>query len=126
MRSRPLTLALRLLLGTTMAVVGALKFVRPEFKVAEDPTLRAFIASGWLWQLIGAAELVAGAGLVSGFYVPLALAVLAPVTAGILAFSLTYGGEELWVGITVVAIHLYLAWQYLDSFRPLLRARPAP
>jgi putative oxidoreductase len=124
MRSRRLTTGLRLLLGATMAVVGALKFIRPEFKVADDPTLRAFIASGWLWPLIGGTELLAGVGLLSGFYVPLALLVLAPVTAGILAFSLTHGGEELWVGIIIAAIHISLAWQFLDCYRPLLQPRP--
>jgi putative oxidoreductase len=125
MLGRRLTVGLRLLLGITMVVVGALKFVRPEFKVASDPTLEAFIGSGWLWQLIGAAELAGGLALASGLYVPLGLAVLAPVTAGILAFSIRHGGEELWVGLGISAVHLYLAWRYVDSYRPLLQRRPS-
>jgi uncharacterized membrane protein YphA (DoxX/SURF4 family) len=124
---RPWTnLGLRLLLGLTMTVVGVLKFVRPEFKVAEDATLTAFIDSGWLWQLIGGAELIGGLALVVGRYVPLGLAVLAPVTTGILAFSLRTGGDELSVGVIVAAIHLYLVWQSREAFRPLLQAIPSP
>jgi putative oxidoreductase len=125
MRTRQLTTVLRWLLGLTMAVVGALKFVRPEFKVADDATLKAFIASGWLWQLIGASELLGGAALVSGLYVPLGLVVLAPVTVGIVAFSIRFGGEEVSVGFIVAAIHLFLAWQHRDSYRPLFQRRSA-
>jgi uncharacterized membrane protein YphA (DoxX/SURF4 family) len=122
---RRLTLVLRLLLGVTMVVVGLLKFIRPEFKVKDDPTLKAFIDSGWLWQLIGLTEVVGGAALASGIFLPLGLAVLAPVTAGILAFALKTGGDEVSVGILIAAIHLYLFWQNRDSFRFLLQRGPA-
>jgi uncharacterized membrane protein YphA (DoxX/SURF4 family) len=118
---RNLTTTVRILIGLTMAVVGVLKFVKPDFKVAEDATLQAFIDSGWLWQLIGAAELVSGLALVSGWYVPLGLAVLAPVTAGIFAFAIKTGGDETSVGILLAAAHLYLAWQYRASFQRLLQ-----
>jgi uncharacterized membrane protein YphA (DoxX/SURF4 family) len=114
----------RLLLGAVMLTVGALKFARPEFKVADNATLRAFVDSGWLWQLIAAAEVVGGAALVTGLYVPLGLAVLAPVVAGITAFALKTGGEEVSVGFIVLALHLGLAWAYRCSFAPLLQRRP--
>ena len=126
MRYQRLTMILRRVLGATMAVVGLLKFVRPEFKVAADPTLTAFIDSGWLWQLIGAAELLSGLALVSGQFVPLGLVVLTPVGAGILAFSIRFGGEELSVGVLVAAIHAFLLWQYQASYRPLLERRLTP
>ncbi len=42
MKSR-LAMAVRVLIGIMMAVVGGLKFAKPEFKVADDDTLRAFM-----------------------------------------------------------------------------------
>ena len=111
--------ALRILLGLTMLVVGILKFAKPDFKVADDATLRAFVESGWLWQLIGAAEMIGGAALLSGLYVPLGLAVLAPVVAGIAAFAIKVGGEETSVGFTVLGAYLYLVWRRRTSFTTL-------
>jgi hypothetical protein len=103
-----------------MLVVGVLKLVRPQFKVADDPTLKAFIDSGWLWQLIGVAEIAGGLALVSGWYVPLGLAVLTPVVAGILAFALKLGGEESGVGVLLALAHLGLLWSHRDAYRSLL------
>ncbi len=115
---------LRTLIGVTMLVVGLLKFIRPEFKVADDATLQSFIDTGWLWQLIGAAEAIGGALLLTGF-VPLGLSVLAPVTIGILAFSLKAGGEEASVGPLLAALHAYLVWQHREGLRPLITRTPA-
>ncbi len=106
-----------------MVVVGVLKFADPDFKVADDATLRAFVDSGWLWQLIGAAETLGGAALLSGLYAPLGLAVLAPVVAGITAFAIKVGGEETSVGFVVLGAFLYLVWHRRTSFEPLLRPR---
>jgi putative oxidoreductase len=123
---RRVTTALRVLLGATMLVSGALKFIQPEIKGGSDPTLRAFIDSGWLWQLIGAAEALGGLALVVGLYVPLGLAVLAPVVVGIFAFSVKTGGDEMSVGVLVAAIHFSLIWRFRDSFRALAQRRSAP
>ncbi len=43
--------------------------------------------SGWLWQLIGGAELIGGLMLASGQFVPLGLAILTPIVVGIFAFG---------------------------------------
>ncbi|MGL4340203.1 MAG: DoxX family membrane protein [Rhodoglobus sp.] len=123
---RWITLGLRLLLGLALASSGLLKLIRPEFTFVEDPTLTAFIDSGWLWQLIGGAEIIGGVALVVGRFVPLGLAVLAPVTTGILVFNLVTGGRGLVAGLVIAAVHLFLVWHYREDFRSLLRARSVP
>jgi hypothetical protein len=123
---RRLTLGLRILVGTIMLVTGALKFIKPDFKTVEDVALQAFIDTGWLWQLIGAAEVVGGALLLWRRTAPLGLAVLAPVVAGILAFAIKVGGEETSVGLLLAAFHIYLAWQMRNSFRSLVAASAEP
>ena len=102
-----------------MAVFGFLKFVKPDLKVQDDQTLQAMIDTGWLWQLIGAAELFGGLAVASGVLVPLGLAVLAPVVVGIFAFAVKTGGEEASVGFVVLALHLLLCWHWRASLRPL-------
>jgi putative oxidoreductase len=116
----------RVVIGSMMLIVGVLKFIKPDFKVAEDVTLEAFIDSGWLWPLIGAAETVGGLALLVKRFVPIGLAVVAPVVAGIFAFSLKTGGEEAGVGVLLLAGLLYLSWQYREHFRPLWQAGVAP
>ncbi len=109
-------LVVRILIGLMMLVVGLFKFIKPNFKVADDATLQGFIDSGWLWPMIGSAEVVGGASLVSGQYVPLGVAILTPVVAGIFAFALKTGGEEASVGVLLALIHAGLLWSYRKAF----------
>ncbi len=124
--SRPLPIIVRYAIGLMMVVVGALKFIKPDFKVAENVTLQAFIDSGWLWQLIGAAEILGGLGLLVKRFTALGIAILAPVVAGILAFAIKFGGEETSVGFLLAIALAYLAWCYRDSFRPLVQSVITP
>jgi uncharacterized membrane protein len=110
---------IRYLIGAAMVVTGIMKFVKPDFKVAENVTLQAFIDSGWLWPLIGAAEALGGLGLFFKRFLPLGIAILAPVVAGIFAFSLKTGGEEASVGVLLLAGLVYLAWQERARFSSL-------
>jgi putative oxidoreductase len=122
MRRRNLVLTIvQILLGVTMLVVGVLKFIKPDFKVAENVTLQAFIDSGWLWPLIGGAEAIGGAAVASGRSVPVGLAILAPVVAGIFAFAIKTGGDEASVGVILLVMHLWLSWKYRASFRSLIK-----
>jgi hypothetical protein len=116
---RNLGTALRYLIGVTMVITGILKFVKPDFKVAENATLQAFIDSGWLWPLIGATETIGGLSLFAKRLVPLGITVLAPVIVGIFAFSLKTDGEEASVGILLLAALVYLAWQERARFTTL-------
>jgi uncharacterized membrane protein YphA (DoxX/SURF4 family) len=65
-------------------------------------------------SVIGLAEIAGGLALLSGWFVPLGLAMLVPVTAGIVAFAIKTGGEEVTVGFVLAAAHLFLAWEHRD------------
>jgi uncharacterized membrane protein YphA (DoxX/SURF4 family) len=119
---RYLPIVIRYLIGAMMVAAGILKFIKPDFKVADNATLQGFIDSGWLWPLIGAAETVGGLGLMVKRFVPLGLVILAPVVVGIMAFSLKVGGEESSFSVLVLAGCLYLAWQNRDRFATLWQA----
>ena len=126
-RITPIT---RILLGLTFTVF-ALNYFFPFLPQPEEelsPTaamfLGGFVGSGYL-TLVKTFELTAGLALVAGVFVPLALAVLAPIIVGILAFHLLLvPGIGLPLG--VLALELYLAWAYRDAFAPMLRAKVAP
>jgi putative oxidoreductase len=69
---------------------------------------------------------VAGALLLSGRLVPLALTVLAPVIVNIVAFHLFLAPSGLPVPILVVALEIALARSYWSAFAGLMRVRVAP
>jgi hypothetical protein len=71
-------------------------------------------------------ELVAGALLLSNRFVPLALAILAPVLVNIVAYHAFLAPSGIGIGLVLVALTLYLAWSYRAAYRPMLAARVAP
>lgn len=125
-RRSKIATVVQIVVGMVMAVFGVLKFIKPELKVKDDATLRSFINSGRLWQLIGAAEAIGGLAMASCRFVPLGLTILAPVVAGIVAFSVKTGGEELSVGVLLAVAHLWLSWQWRSSFAALFQSRRWP
>jgi putative oxidoreductase len=61
--------------------------------------------------------------LPSGFFVPLALTLLAPVIVNIVAFHLFLSpGNYAVVGVVLIS-ELFLAWSYRAAFAPMLQAR---
>ena len=56
-------------------------------------------------------------------YVPLALALLAPVIVNILGFHLFLAPSGIGLPVVMLALELYVAWTYRDAFAPMLRMR---
>ena len=72
----------RVLLGALFLVFGANKLVpfmpMPELPAAAGPFVGGLASTGYFFPLLGSIEVVMGALLISGRFVPLALTVLAP------------------------------------------------
>ena len=82
----------------------------------------ALYATGYMVQLTSGVQLVAGVLLVVGRFVPLALALLAPVVVNIFLFHVFLEPSGLVIALLVVAAEIGLAWAYRDKFRPMLQA----
>ena len=72
-----------------------------------------------------ALQLVAGLLLLSGFFVPLALTVLAAEIYNILAFHLTMSPETIAPALFAAVLWALIFVRYRDSFKGLLSAKPA-
>jgi len=123
---------LRVLIGALFVVMGLnliFNFL-PQPPGAMSPGAVAFgnglAASGYMPVLLGGTQVVAGALLLVSRYVPLALALLAPVIVNIVFFHAFLQRSGLVVAIPVAAIEMYLAWVYRDYFRSVLTARANP
>jgi len=117
----------RLFLGLVFTIFGLNFFFHFLPPPAAPPRAAAFagalFASGYLFPLLNITEVVAGVLLLSNRFVPLALAVLAPIVINIVAFHLFLATSDLGLALAVLAAELTLAWNRRAAFAPMLRAR---
>jgi uncharacterized membrane protein YphA (DoxX/SURF4 family) len=120
----------RVVLGLIFFVFGLNGFLHflPQPPMSGPPAdfAGALFATGYMFPLIKGTEVLAGILLLSNRYVPLALAILAPVVVNIVAFHAFLAPAGLAIPIVVLALELYLARSYRDAFAPMLHARTEP
>ena len=124
---RVAALIARYLLGLIFAVFGANGFL--HFIKEPPPTnplaiqfFTAATASHFAYMFFGF-QLLAGLLLLSGFFVPLALVILAAELANILAYHATMDPSGFGPGVLACVLWLVTFWGYRASFAPLLAAR---
>ena len=116
----------RILLGLVFFVFGLNKFL--NFIPAQMPPGVAgqfsviLFSTHYLW-IIGAVEVIGGALLLAGRYVPLGLLFLAPVIVNILAFDVLMMPKALGMGLVVLLLWLVTAWSVRSAFWPVVEAR---
>ena len=85
--------------------------------------MQAMIRTGYLFYIVKGTEVVAGALLLSGRFVPLALVVLSPVLVNILLFhAFLNAPQELIVPLVLLSLHLFLVWRYRAFYSGLFTA----
>ena len=121
----------RVLLGLVFFVFGLngfLNFIPQPKELPEGVAslMGAFIKSGYMFPFVFGTQLLVGVLLLLNRFVPLALALLAPVLLHILLFHIFLEPKGLPPGVVATLLELYLAWSYRDAFRPMLKARALP
>jgi hypothetical protein len=86
----------------------------------------ALMATGYMMPLIKGTEVISGLLLLTNRFVPLSLALIAPVIVNIFAFHAFLAPSGMALPIVLLATELFLAYSYRDAFAPMLRARVAP
>jgi hypothetical protein len=67
-----------------------------------------------------------GVLLLSNRFVPLALALIAPVLVNIVAFHAFLAPKAILPGAVLFALGVYLAWTYRAAYRTMLVSRTTP
>ncbi len=129
--TRTLPLIARLVLGAGFLLFGLNGFLNflPTPPPPPAPALSfisALFATGYMIPLLKGTEVVAGLLLLGNRFVPLALALLAPVLVNINAFHLLLAPAGSAPGLLLLVAELYLAWSYREAFAPMLRSRVEP
>jgi len=120
----------RVAMGLPLFVVGLNAFVPfiPQPTAPIAPAAAAFVgalaASGYMLQIIGGTQLIVGALLLSGRFVPLALALFAPFIVNSIAFHTVLEPSGLPFASIFLIIELGLVRHYWQAYRPMLAMRP--
>lgn len=123
------TVAARILLGLIFfasGIMGLLNLVPPPPDLPES--LQAFtaglMASGYFMPFLKATEILCGLLLLSGWFVPLALVILAPIVINIFFVHLLMAPEGLVLATVLGALLVYLAFfaePYASVIKQLFR-----
>src|SRR5262249_24959974 len=127
---RIVTAIVRILLGLMFLVFGLngfLNFMPPPKDLPKEiiTVMGALMQAGYMTVVSGAEVLIAVL-LLTNRFVPLALALLAPIVVGFLTFHIFRAPATIVPGVVVTAMELYLAWAYRGAFRPMLQAKTTP
>jgi putative oxidoreductase len=120
----------RYLLGlmfTIFGLNGFLNFIHQP-PPANPLAIQFFIAIGSSHYAVFffAVQLLGGLLLLSGYFVPLALTLLAAELYNILAFHLTLSPETIAPALLAAVLWVLVFLQYRASFKDVLAAKPAP
>jgi hypothetical protein len=131
MTARTINHIARYVLGGAFVLIGLNGFL--QFLPAPPPPssaalsfISALSATGYFMPLLKGMEVIAGLLLLGNRFVPLALALLAPVLVNIVAYHLFLEPATLPIPLVLLAAELLLAWSHRDAFAPMLRARVEP
>ena len=117
----------RLLLGLVFTVFGLNGFFHfipnQQMPAPAMNFFGALFATGYMIPLLFTAQTLGGILLLTGMFVPLALAILAPVLVNIFFFHLVLAPGGLGIAIVVCALEIFLVWANKDAFAPMLRAK---
>jgi uncharacterized membrane protein YphA (DoxX/SURF4 family) len=120
----------RILLGLSFLMFGLngfLNFIPQPKDIPPEMinVMTALMKAGYM-SVVSAVEVIVAALLLTNRFVPLALALLAPILVGIITFHVAMAPATIGPGIVVVVMELYLAWAYRGAFCPMLRAKTSP
>jgi putative oxidoreductase len=119
----------QIFLGGIMLSGGIMHFTLDTEKAYHDAFLTAIDATGYLWQMIGAVEIICAIAILTRRYMPLALIVLAPITTVIFTLHLSQVGQVvykpggIYIAVPVALAHLALGWYCREQYRALFVPR---
>jgi uncharacterized membrane protein YphA (DoxX/SURF4 family) len=127
---RVISIIARYLLGllfTVFGLNGFLNFIHQP--PPPNPLAMQFlvaVSSSHFAAFFFAVQVIGGLLLLSGYFVPLALALLAAELYNILAFHLTLAPASIPPALVACVLWVLVFLQYRGSFRGILTAKPAP
>ncbi|MHC4972533.1 MAG: DoxX family membrane protein [Planctomycetota bacterium] len=120
----------RILLGLPFLVFGLNGFLEfledPELSVRGQAFVDAMHQTGYMLSLLHITEVVCGALLIAGIFVPLALTVLAPVLINILLFHIKLDTNGIEIAIGLCVLEAFLVFAHAPYFDGVMKLKAKP
>jgi putative oxidoreductase len=118
-----LTVIPRLLLGILATYGGVLHFTM-DVAVWKNSFLSSLYQTGYLWQIIGVINFVAGVFLIINRFSILSLLILLPITFNIFLYHIFFFTPDgLFIGIPMFVLNTVCIWQYRSYFKQLTQIK---
>lgn len=122
-----IAIILRILMGI-LFICGSIVVL---FNLVPQPQLNGdvkifmdgMVASRYLMPLLKITELLCGIAFLTGYFVPLALIVIAPVVVNIFFFQLFLDIASLPIGIFLVISNIFLAYMNWEKYKQLFNPK---
>lgn len=118
------TFIVRILLGIILVIfpVNALfiKAFKPKMPEKAQMVMNAFNETGYLLTFIQGTELIIGIVLLSGYFTPLALMILLPISINILLFHVFLAPPVVGPGLFIFLMNVFLVYAYRSEYINLL------
>lgn len=115
----------RILLGLILIIfpLNALfvKAFKPAMPEQAQALMTAFAQSGYLLTFIQGTELLIGLLLVTGYFTPLAILLLLPISVNILLFHLFLAPPVAGPGLLIFLMNIFLLYAHRTSFIHLIQ-----
>ena len=125
MKKNKLTTTARIVLALALLLFGINGFLQfmpqPQMPEAAANFLGALFVTGYIFPVINILFLIAGLLMIFNRYVPLALALITPITINIVLFHFFLNFIGGTFGYVMALLNIYLIYSYADSFKPLLK-----
>jgi putative oxidoreductase len=121
------TIIARVILGLPFFVFGINYFFpfapHPELHGAAIDYMTGLTKAGYFWPILRSLEILIGAALISGYFVPLALGILAPINLQILLFHLALEPQNVPMAIVLALLQGFLIYRYWGYYKQIFVAK---
>ena len=111
----------RVILGLPFLIFGINYFFpfapHPQLHGAAIDYMTGLTKTGYFWPILRSLEILIGVALISGKFVPLALAILAPINIQILVFHLALEPQNIPMAVIMSILHGFLIYRYWNYYR---------
>lgn len=124
---KKVTMIARILMGLMFVFAGVSFFLMtpPPLEGAMGDFFKGLAGTGYFFYLLKGTEIVCGLMLITGFFVPLALVVLAPILLNIFLVHAFVDPKGLPMAIVLGLVAVYLAFvsEYSPKIKALFKAK---
>jgi hypothetical protein len=94
-----------------------------QYPEPADKFMTALIETGYMMFIVGVLKVLVGVSLLIKRFVLLSLVVFAPISINMVLFHLFLDIKSILPALVIGFLNVYLLFNYLESYKPLLKAK---